>query len=156
MPLSPRESIHKRFSRDRYQTIPYSSDDMAAHHPNDATIDIPLEQVPSHGVPPGARSDNPAFAPLKDDVQNEHKHHLFRGRRRGPATLQKPGALGYDGEEDKVTTMGRVYKKILNFSIVTRYLLYVAPLALILAVPIIVGGPPITKNPTIGRVRLRW
>jgi small-conductance mechanosensitive channel len=155
MPLSPRESLHKRFSRERYQTIDDGSTDNMAHHPNDATIDIPLEEVPSSGIPPGARSDNPAFAPLKDD--NAHQqHHLFRGRRRGPAGLQKPGDMGYDGEEDTITAMGRIYKKILDFSIITRYLLYVAPLAILLAIPIIVGGPPITVNPTIGRVRLRW
>jgi small-conductance mechanosensitive channel len=155
MPLSPRESLHKRFSRERYQTIDDGSAENMAHHPNDATIDIPLEEVPSSGIPPGARSDNPAFAPLKDDNAHQ-KHHLFRGRRRGPAGLQKPGDLGYDGEEDTITAMGRIYKKILDFSIITRYLLYVAPLAIVLAIPIIVGGPPITKNPTIGRVRLRW
>lgn len=155
-PLSPRESVHKRFSRERYQTIPDDgTTDTMAHHPNDATIDIPLEEVPSSGIPPGARSDNPSFAPLKDD--NAHQSHtLFRGRRRGPAGLQKPGDLGYDGEEDTITAMGRIYKKILDFSIITRYLLYVAPLAILLAVPIVVGGPPITDNPTIGRVRLRW
>ena len=153
MPLSPRESIHKRFSRDRYQTIPGA--DTMAHHPNDATINIPLEQVPSNGFPPGARNDNPAFAPLKED--NDQSQYLFRGRRRGSAALQKPGgAVGYDGEEDTITTMGKIYKKILNFSIVTRYLLYVAPLALCLAVPIVVGGKPITNNPTIGRVTVRW
>ena len=155
MPLSPRESLHKRFSRERYQTIGDGTTDTMAHHPNDATIDIPLEEVPSSGIPPGARNDNPAFAPLKDD--NAHQqHHLFKGRRRGPAGLQKPGDLGYDGEEDTITAMGRIYKKILNFSIITRYLLYVAPLAILLAIPIVVGGPPITDNPTIGRVRLRW
>jgi small-conductance mechanosensitive channel len=155
MPLSPRESLHKRFSRERYQTIGDGSTDNMAHHPNDATIDIPLEEVPSSGIPPGARSDNPAFAPLKDD--NAHQQHsLFRGRRRGPAGLQKPGDMGYDGEEDTITAMGRIYKKVLNFSVITRYLLYVLPLAILLAIPIIVGGPPITKNPTIGRVRLRW
>jgi small-conductance mechanosensitive channel len=155
MPLSPRESLHKRFSRERYQTLDDGTTETMAHHPNDATIDIPLEEVPSSGIPPGARSDNPAFAPLKDN--NAHQQHtLFRGRRRGPAGLQKPGDLGYDGEEDTITAMGRIYKKILDFSIITRYLLYVAPLAILLAVPIIVGGPPITHNPTIGRVRLRW
>lgn len=125
------------------------------HHPNDATIDIPLETVPSSGFPPGARSDNPAFAPLKEE--HEQKHHLFSGRRRGPAAFQKPGgAAGYDGEEDTITAMGRIYKKILNFSIVTRYLLYVLPVGIILAVPIIVGAKPITNNPTIGKVTVRW
>lgn len=126
------------------------------HHPNDATIDIPLEQVPSNGFPPGARSDNPAFAPLKEG--NEQNDHLFTGRRRGPAAaFQKPGgAAGYDGEEDTITVMGRIYTKILNFSVVTRYLLYVLPLAACLAVPIIVGARPITDNPTIGYVTVRW
>jgi len=157
MPLSPRESLHKRFSRDRYQTIPNDgSNDTMAHHPNDATIDIPLEQVPSSGFPPGVRNDNPAFAPLKDEDNTQQRQSLFRGRRRGPEGLKKPGDVGYDGEEDTVTVMGKIYKKILNFSIITRYMLYVAPLALVLAVPIIVGGPPITENPMIGKVRLRW
>lgn len=156
MPLSPRESLHKRFSRERYQTIPNDgTNDTMAHHPNDATIDIPLEQVPSSGFPPGVRNDNPSFAPLKDEENTDQRQSLFRGRRRGPAALQK-GDVGYDGEEDTITTMGRIYKKILNFSIITRYMLYVAPLALVLAVPIIVGGPPITDNPMIGKVRLRW
>jgi small-conductance mechanosensitive channel len=156
MPLSPRESVHKRFSRERYQTIPGDgTNETMAHHPNDATIDIPLEQVPSSGFPPGVRNDNPAFAPLKDEENTNQRQSLFRGRRRGPAGLQK-GDVGYDGEEDTITTMGRIYKKILDFSIITRYMLYVAPLALILAIPIIVGGPPITDNPQIGKVRLRW
>jgi small-conductance mechanosensitive channel len=35
--------------------------------------------------------------------------------------------------------MGRIYTKILNFSIVTRYMIYVAPLALILVIPIILS-----------------
>jgi small-conductance mechanosensitive channel len=156
MPLSPRESVHKRFSRERYQTIPNDgTNETMAHHPNDATIDIPLEQVPSSGFPPGVRNDNPAFAPLKDEENTNQRQSLFRGRRRGPAGLQK-GDVGYDGEEDTITTMGKIYKKILDFSIITRYMLYVAPLALILAIPIIVGGPPITDNPQIGKVRLRW
>jgi small-conductance mechanosensitive channel len=156
MPLSPRESLHKRFSRERYQTIPNDgTTDTMAHHPNDATIDIPLEQVPSSGFPPGVRNDNPAFAPLKDGDNTQQRQSLFHGRRRGPAGLQK-GDVGYDGEEDSINTMGRIYKKIVDFSVITRYMLYVAPLALILAIPIIVGGPPITDNPMIGKVRLRW
>jgi small-conductance mechanosensitive channel len=156
MPLSPRESLHKRFSRERYQTIPNDgTTETMAHHPNDATIDIPLEQVPSSGFPPGVRNDNPAFAPLKDGDNTQQRQSLFHGRRRGPAGLQK-GDVGYDGEEDSINTMGRIYKKIVDFSVITRYMLYVAPLALILAIPIIVGGPPITDNPMIGKVRLRW
>lgn len=35
--------------------------------------------------------------------------------------------------------MGRIYTKILNFSLVTRYMIYVAPVALPLAIPIILS-----------------
>jgi hypothetical protein len=35
--------------------------------------------------------------------------------------------------------MGRIYTKILNYSIVTRYMIYVAPVALLLAIPIILS-----------------
>jgi small-conductance mechanosensitive channel len=40
---------------------------------------------------------------------------------------------------DTVTTMGKIYDKIFGFSIVTRYFLYVLPVGLLIAVPIIVG-----------------
>jgi hypothetical protein len=35
--------------------------------------------------------------------------------------------------------MGRIYTKILNYSIVTRYMIYVAPISLLLAIPIILS-----------------
>jgi hypothetical protein len=35
--------------------------------------------------------------------------------------------------------MGRFYTKVLNYSIVTRYLIYVTPIALLLAIPIILS-----------------
>jgi hypothetical protein len=35
--------------------------------------------------------------------------------------------------------MGRIYNKVLNFSIVTRYMIYVAPFALLLAIPIVLS-----------------
>jgi small-conductance mechanosensitive channel len=40
---------------------------------------------------------------------------------------------------DTVTTMGKIYDKIFGFSIITRYFLYVLPLGLLIAAPIIVG-----------------
>ncbi|KAH0085288.1 hypothetical protein KCU96_g10390, partial [Aureobasidium melanogenum] len=64
-------------------------------------------------------------------------------------------SVGYDGEEDTLNRMGRIYNKILNFSIVTRYFVYVSPLALCIAVPIIVGATA-AQNAKIGGVPIVW
>lgn len=62
---------------------------------------------------------------------------------------------GVDDEKDYITRAGRVYSAILNFSIVTRYFLYVLPFALLIAIPIIVGATAAT-DAKIGGVRLVW
>jgi hypothetical protein len=60
-------------------------------------------------------------------------------------------------EEDDgmLTTMGRFYTAVLNFSVVTRYFVYVLPLALVLAVPIIVGAT-VAPKAKIGGIRIVW
>ena len=45
--------------------------------------------------------------------------------------------MNTDGEEVKVNGLGRIYNRIVNFSVVTRYLVYVLPIAILLAVPIV-------------------
>jgi hypothetical protein len=62
---------------------------------------------------------------------------------------------GEEKEEGSLTHMGRIYSKILSFSIVTRYFVYVLPLGFLLAIPIIVGA---TVAPTaqLGGVRIVW
>ena len=45
--------------------------------------------------------------------------------------------MNTDGEEVKVNGLGRFYNRIVNFSVVTRYLVYVLPIAILLAVPIV-------------------
>jgi hypothetical protein len=42
-------------------------------------------------------------------------------------------------EKNALNLMGRFYTKVLNYSIVTRYLIYVTPIALLLAIPIILS-----------------
>src|SRR5437763_4343889 len=51
--------------------------------------------------------------------------------------------------------MGRLYKAVLNFSVITRYFLYVLPLALVIAAPIVIGAT-FAKRATIGGVRIVW
>jgi len=51
--------------------------------------------------------------------------------------------------------MGKFYTKVLNFSLITRYFLYILPLGIALAVPIIIGAT-VAPNARIGGVRMVW
>lgn len=103
--------------------------------------DIPLQTVVSH---------TPSHTPT---IKDEKRGMFHRGKRR----VQKVDSKGnYDGEgvppaddDDNSTAlnrMGRFYLKILNFSIVTRYIIYVTPVALVLAIPIILSAVGIIKG----------
>lgn len=150
----------KRFSREGFQQIPnHSSSAMA--NPRDATIDIPLTTVTSRTGARKISSHSPTGYSRQEsypDFRNNEKEPLRKrypaGRRRKIKGNER-GKLGADGEEDTLTQMGKIYDKILNFSIVTRYFLYVLPLALIIAVPIIIGATAKPKA-TLGGVRLVW
>ncbi|KAF3007378.1 hypothetical protein E8E13_000783 [Curvularia kusanoi] len=105
-------------------------DDNMANQGND----IPLQTVVSHTP-----------SPTSDEKQSE-KTGMFsgRGRRqlvkidsRTGAPLPPREVAGQ--EKTALNKMGRFYTKVLNFSIVTRYMIYVAPVALLLAIPIILS-----------------
>lgn len=63
--------------------------------------------------------------------------------------------LAEEDADGTLTRMGRIYAKIVNFSVITRYFIYVLPLALLLAIPIIVGATAARKA-EIGGVRIVW
>lgn len=150
----------KRFSREGFQQLPnYGPSAMA--NQRDATIDIPLTTVTSRTGARKISSNSPTGYGRQGsypESQSNEKDHLRRqypaGRRR-KAKGNERGKRGDDGEEDTLTQMGKIYDKILNFSIVTRYLLYVLPLALIIAIPIIVGATAKPKA-ALGGVRIVW
>lgn len=150
----------KRFSREGFQQIPnYSSSPMA--NPRDATIDIPLTTVTSRTGARKINSQSPTSYGRQEsypDVRNNEKEPLRKrhpaGRRRKVKGNER-GKMGDDGEEDTLTRMGKIYHKILNFSIVTRYFLYVLPLALIIAIPIVIGATA-SPSATLGGVRIVW
>ena len=83
--------------------------------------------------------------------------HRHRGKRR----VLKRRSEGKDlraaksDDETALTRMGRLYQRILNFSIVTRYFIYVFPLGSCLAVPIIIGATSARKA-RIGGVSIVW
>lgn len=105
----------KSFSRDGFKPIPGDYEGNMAT--NDATIDIPLEQVPSNGGGLRNQSSVTGLEPTTTTASQTQKRVWFKGRRQKPDSFgRKKGKVGYDGEEDTVNTMGHVYKRIMNFS----------------------------------------
>ncbi|KAL8791099.1 MAG: hypothetical protein Q9213_000306 [Squamulea squamosa] len=130
-------------------------------NPRDATIDIPLTTVTSRTGARKMNSHSPTGYGRQESYPDPRNNEKEPMRRRYPAGRRRKlkgnerGKMGDDGEEDTLTQMGKIYDKILNFSIVTRYFLYVLPLALIIAIPIIIGATASPKA-SLGGVRIVW
>ncbi|KAK4167287.1 Mechanosensitive ion channel-domain-containing protein [Cladorrhinum sp. PSN259] len=99
--------------------------------------DIPLRQVRSNASSTGVRRHD--MEPLSDE-----KHILFQeavgtpaGRRRVKKELIRTGSSSLS-EEASLNFMGRFYNKIVSFSFVTRYLVYIVPVAILLAIPLFI------------------
>ncbi len=130
-------------------------------NPNDATIEIPLTTVPTKT---GARKFDGNSLTKGLGIQsgyteqkNEEKAGIFHpkisGRRK--AAKVRTGNKGEDDEEGSLTQMGMIYDRILNYSIVTRYFLYVLPIAFVIAIPIVIGATA-APEAVIGGVRIVW
>ncbi|KAF4981647.1 hypothetical protein FDECE_17651, partial [Fusarium decemcellulare] len=117
---------------------------------------IQLTPVKSNASNTGHRkAEMPHPSSFDSASQHENEksgHHLgHRGRRRkaGEGHLSRSNT---GGDEASLNAMGRLYNKIIGFSVITRYLVYVAPVSLLLAIPLIVlpaigekNGIPIGK-----------
>ncbi|KAI9924949.1 hypothetical protein ASPWEDRAFT_119519 [Aspergillus wentii DTO 134E9] len=161
----------KRLSIHRFQPLPDPPPEEMGN-PNDATIDIPLTSVSSRGQT-GARkgsgvtpvSTNHYEPPMADMAeQSGEKSSLVAGSglgsghgpgRRRRATDEDKGRSLEEPEDGTITRMGRIYQAILNFSIITRYMIYVTPIGLLIAIPIIVGAT-VAQDVKIGGVALHW
>ncbi|KAF2097276.1 hypothetical protein NA57DRAFT_41344, partial [Rhizodiscina lignyota] len=97
------------------------------------------------------------MTPIVSEKSGGLFHRHTRGRRRLKTVDSKGSSSrrGYDGEEDTVTWMGKFYDKFMNFSIITRYFVYVLPLGIAIALPIIIGATA-AKDAKIGGVRIVW
>ncbi|OTA37684.1 hypothetical protein BTJ68_02510 [Hortaea werneckii EXF-2000] len=124
---------------------------------NDHTIDIPLEQVASHQSGLRNQSSSAQLRPsLSRDVGATSHRQFFHGRRRKAGEAGGgTGNIGYDGEEDMVNAVGKFYRKVMGSSVITRYLLYILPLGILIAIPIIVGAT-VAQGAKIGGVRIVW
>jgi len=119
-----------RLSNHGFQPLTGAGDNM-----NDRTTDIPLQTVVSH---------TPSHtSPTYKEEKAEKTGMFHRGRRQLAKVDSRTGGQlpPRAGQEEKtaLNRMGRIYTKILNYSIVTRYMIYVAPVALLLAIPIILS-----------------
>lgn len=76
----------------------------------------------------------------KPDNEKHHHFHLHRGRRRKPKDepLGRRNTGDSENEGARLNFMGRLYYKIISFSVVSRYLVYIVPIAMLLAIPLIV------------------
>lgn len=131
----------------------------------DHIVDIPLTPVGSSVSATGFRKEGQALDPpcfkRRETVDTENGiFHKHMGHRRGGA-MQAGGEVSLADEEGALTTMGRLYEKVLNFSIVTRYLLYIIPLSSFF-VGVILIGIFLTPDAAIGAgdntpgVRIVW
>jgi hypothetical protein len=86
----------------------------------------------------GALNDLSSHPTFPDSEKKGFFNHGPAGRRKIKKINSKPRRIGTDGEEVSVTGLGRFYNKVVNFSVVTRYLVYVLPMALLIAAPIVI------------------
>jgi hypothetical protein len=130
---------------------------------NNMETDIPLTTIRSNGSSTGARRAvddgiSPIdFPPQKSFPQDREKAGFFNrvaGRRKVVKNDQMR-RVNSDDEGTSLTTMGKIYDKIVNFSTITRYMVYVIPVGLVLAVPVVITAT-IAQNARIGGVRMVW
>ncbi|KAI1452896.1 Mechanosensitive ion channel-domain-containing protein [Annulohypoxylon moriforme] len=105
--------------------------------------DIPLTQVRSNASSTGARKPNQGtatgFSMESKNTEENEKHSFFhRGRRQAKKDNVSGENDNLTSDEASLNAMGRLYNKIIHASVVTRYLVYIVPVALLLAVPLIV------------------
>ncbi|CAI7646249.1 unnamed protein product [Penicillium pancosmium] len=148
-----------RLSTHRFEQIPDHLPHDGMTNPNDATIDIPLTDTPSRGQN-GIhkwRSNAEAVEQPGDGEKGGLPYGSGPGRRRRVDTdindaSHKPADSPEDG---KVNRLGRIYQAIYNFSIITRYMIYVFPIGVLIAIPIIVGAT-VAQDAYIGGVHIYW
>ncbi|KAK6086795.1 mechanosensitive ion channel [Seiridium cupressi] len=127
----------------------------------DGMQDIPLQQIKSNASSTGARKANQGLTSGFDGSQSppsNEKHGLFHsaGRRRAKKLEASGRSNTLGSEEFSLNAMGRIYNKVIGFSVITRYLVYIVPVAILLAVPLIVlpltghSDDPVGKTTSTG------
>lgn len=120
---------------------------------NDNDTDIPLSQIRTQSSSTAVR---PPASDVSPDAQTSNEKTGLFHRRGGKRQIRRR-RIGTDGEPERVTGLGKFYKKVVNFSVITRYLIYVAPIASAIAVPIVVGKvTEAGRNAYIAGLQMFW
>ncbi|KAJ5569815.1 uncharacterized protein N7459_009245 [Penicillium hispanicum] len=147
----------KRLSTHRFEQLPDLPHD-GMHNPNDVTIDIPLTETLSRGQN-GIRKWGSNTGAAEPVVGDDEKAGIAAGGRRRRTDSddinEATGKPTESSEDGTVNRIGRIYQAIYNFSIVTRYMIYVIPIGTLIAIPIIVGAT-VARNARIGGVHIYW
>lgn len=123
------------------------SNPLSNNYPESDMGDIPLQTIQSHASSrSGQRKANQQATfgspHPSEPSEQEEKSGLFRhrstpaGRRRAHKDMTRQGTGGSDTV--KLNVMGRLYNKIVGYSAITRYLVYIVPVAVLLAVPLVI------------------
>ncbi|CAI7565665.1 unnamed protein product [Penicillium glandicola] len=158
--LSTRQLTAHRF--EPLPDMPDYGNGQGTLNPNDVTIDIPLTETTSRGQT-GARKWNTNTSPMESTTQTTEKEPIIGLHNRGPGRRRRTdtdinelsGKPVESPEDGTINRMGRFYQAVLNYSLITRYLIYVLPIAILIAVPIIVGATA-AQNAKIGGVHIYW
>lgn len=147
--MSLRSPLSPSFSKTGFKPLPNenidrSDDDNMRSY--DTDNGIPLTNINTRSSSTGARK--PGEGALQETMamnSNDEKKTMFGrspggggGGRRKAKRMDRAKRIGTDGEEVSVNGLGRLYKKVVNFSVVTRYLVYILPVGLLIATPIII------------------
>ncbi|KAI0397179.1 serine/threonine protein kinase [Xylariaceae sp. FL0594] len=108
--------------------------------------DIPLTTIRSNASSTGARKANQglgtgfeADGSVYNGENEEKSHHFFhRGRRQAKSDERSPSPENLAANDLSLTTMGKLYDRIIHASFTTRYLVYIVPIAILLAAPIVI------------------
>lgn len=161
--------IQKKLSHHRFHQLPDHHHDHSQHsHPhdmppssNDVTIDIPLnDNVPTRTSTGARKVPITQYGATNGEGGAEREKQQMdtttSPRRRRTGLLDDAtGRASDDPADGTITQLGRFYQSIMDFSLITRYIIYALPLGIILAIPIIVGATA-ERNATIGGVRVYW
>ncbi|KAJ5149893.1 hypothetical protein N7448_001471 [Penicillium atrosanguineum] len=142
----------KRSSNHRFEQIPDLPHDKM--NPNDATIDIPLTETQSRSQN-GARKWGSNSNTIAAEDGEKVPLHTGPGKRRRTDINDLTGKPAASPEDGSINRLGRIYQAVYNFSIVTRYMIYVIPIGLLIAIPMIVGAT-VAQDAYIGGVHLYW
>jgi hypothetical protein len=135
----PQVALHNALQQEQdRQNMNRGSDEVLLDEEGIALDDLANQISPSGPI-------NPPIRPVAGLNAQFHSSNNTgqKGWRRSRA-----GSVPSHRETMDVLTLGRLYQKLGKLSVIPRYFLYIAPLAFIIAIPLVIGA--ILPNVTLG------